>query len=206
MSTYEIISITISSISLVSIIILAISLIMSIHSSNQLRKSKAAEAITFYIQKTTDTASISVKIVSSFTQEQCDCLHKRKELVVDAKELGLLCYICPHREFCRKAGAQKLCATQDNEVFLHKDISYLMRYEVLRYLNNLESVLLYWELGVVDQKIIEKELLFLKYKDSDYKGLEMMRKLFGGAEAYPAIENYYLYIEKKRLKSILKNK
>ena len=79
---------------------------------------------------------------------------------------------------------------------LNKDVVYYIRDNVFRYLNNLECVLLNWELGVVDQKIIEKELSFLEHIDDEYKGLEMMRQLFGGAEAYPAIEKYYSNINK----------
>ena len=72
----------------------------------------------------------------------------------------------------------------------------MLRNNVLRYLNNLECVLLYWELGVVDQKTIEKEMSFLKYKNDVYKGLEIMRNLSGGAEAYPALDKYLMVFEK----------
>ena len=183
-----------------SIIIMAISLIISIHSSNQLRKIKATEAVTYYIESTTDIASLSVAIVSSFSQEQCEILYRQEELTVNAERLSYFCYICPNKEFCRKSDSQKLCKTNNNEVVLHQDVSFLIRDNVLRYLSTLECVLLYWELGVVDQKIIEKELLFLAQKDGIYNGLEKMRLLFGGAEAYPAIEKYYSFIDKESSK------
>lgn len=198
MSTYEIISITISSIGLASIIIMAISLIVSIHGTKQLRKSKAADAITYYIKSTTDIISYSVWIISSFSQEQCNCLHKLKDFSVDVKELDKICYICPHREFCRKDNNQMLCKRYDNRIILHKDIRFFLRENVLLYLNNLECVLLNWELGVVDQRIIEKELSFLEHIDDVYEGLEKMRLLFGGADAYPAIEEYYKSLNKNK--------
>ena len=49
-------------------------------------------------------------------------------------------------------------------------------------------------------KIIEKELSFLERMDKEYKGLETMRSLIGGASAYPAIEKYYTFLKKKHCK------
>lgn len=196
MSSYEIISIIISSVSSLSIVIMAVSLIINIHNSIQLRKSKAAEAVSYYIQSTSDITSSSVAIVSSFSNTQCNSLYRQKELCVNDDELKKICNICPHNALCRQKNNQKLCIKKDDGFLLQEDISFMLRNNVLRYLNNLECVLLYWELGVVDQKTIEKEMSFLKYKNDVYKGLEIMRNLSGGAEAYPALDKYLMVFEK----------
>lgn len=193
MSKYELIDIVINIVGLCSIIIMSISLIISVKNSIQLRKIKAAESIRFYIQSTSDITSSAVAFVSSLSQKQCECLYDGKDLYVDKEDIKIICNICPYKTNSQSCS---ICKKKRSGILVQKDVSYMIKKNVLLYLNNLECVLLYWELGVVDRKTIEKELLFLKDKDTDYRGLEIMRKQFGGAEAYPAIEKFYKRIEK----------
>lgn len=197
MSTYEFISIIISSIGLLSTIGLIISLLLSVHDSKNSSKIKAAEAITYYIKSTSDETTLAVAIISDFSQEQCKSLYKREDLYVDECDLKLICSICPHKNSCRNLTKKKLCQKGNDKFLLQEDISYILRDHIIRYLNNLECVLLYWALGVVDKKTIEEELSFLKSKDSMYKGLEFIRKLAGGDESYPAIDRYFKSIDEK---------
>lgn len=198
MSSYEVVSLIFSGVSLLSIIILTISLLLSLHDSKQTKKSKAAETICYYIQSITDEISNSVSIVSTFSDDQCRDLYEHNKISVDIGTRNAICYKCPHRDECRlKDEKDKPCSCNQGNCEIQEDVSYIIREHIVKYLNILECVLLYWDLGIVDEKTIEAELSFLQHRDSVYRGLEVFRKLTSKDDnPYPALNKFYEKMDK----------
>lgn len=168
---------------------------------DQLRRDKTVDLVIFYSEKITKETKTIEKIVSSLSDEQCQDLYNCTPIIVEERTKKKICEICPRHELCLKNISEvgsELCK-KDEEYVIDGETLYLIRNNVVSYLNTLESVLLAWQLGIVDQQVIEEQFKFLDKKRQRERALETFRTIAGSGQSYPAIEKFYQHLDKKRL-------
>lgn len=177
---------------------------------DQDRREQTVKMVIFYTKSITDETKYAESIVSSFSEDQCRELYNCGVLVVNKDTKEKICTICPHKEECKKLKDNR-CRKKETSFIIQDDVLYHLRGHIIKYLNSLESVLLSWQLGIVDQEVIEEQFAFLNKKSEREKALGIFRKIAGNGHSYPAIEKFYQHLEQKEreeaqksLKKILK--
>ncbi len=79
---------------------------------------------------------------------------------------------------------------KDDEYELNEDQVARLRWEVISFLNFLESILTAWRHNIVDRNIIMEEFQYLINPEEGYYILEKVRKAAGGRKVYPAIDDF----------------
>ena len=124
--------------------------------------------------------SVAEQVARKLTNEQGILLYKHEAFEVTDAIKEDICKFCPlEKELCSK------CSLKDSNKVDGKILTEL-RWHVITYLNTLETVLIAWDLGIVDRATVEEQFAFLK--DSS-KGitLSQFRNIAGG---YPVIEKF----------------
>ncbi len=79
---------------------------------------------------------------------------------------------------------------------LHLAEVVVWRWEVVCYLNMLESILSAWHHGIADKKIIEEEFKYLIDPKDNHGLLPKFRKVAG--DSYPAITAFANHLQKEK--------
>ncbi len=175
---------------------------------DQARREKTVEMVMYYVRNTKKETRVIEKIVAGFSDEQCQDLYNYTPFQIDEKTKRLLCQICPHKEECQKMSdikKENCCKKKDNcrfkkgNSYIIDDVTLLfIRGHIISYLNVLECVLLSWQLGIVDQGVIEEQFIFLDKKRQKEQALDTFRTIAGLGKSYPAIEKFYQHLKQKR--------
>lgn len=168
----------------------------------QLRREKTVDMVIFYIKNIRqDTKSVE-KIVSRFSDDQCQDLYDFNPFIIDKHIKERICAICPNRSRCIENNKIKneLCKDNDGRYWIKDNVLEFLRTIVISYLNTLESVMLAWQLAIVDQKTIQEQFAFLDKKPQKERALEIFRSIAGQGHSYPAIEKFYQYLEQQKIK------
>ena len=163
---------------------------------DQARREKTAEMVTYYTQRVNPQTRYVEKIVANFDDDQCIDLYNCVPFVVNEETHNKLCSICPNKSTCTKE-TEPLCKNSDGKYYVKDELLYCLRGTIINYLNTLESVLLTWELGIVEQDVIVEQFAFLDKKRQKERALETFRSIAGGGHSYPAIEKFYQYLKRE---------
>jgi hypothetical protein len=157
------------------------------------RRTKAVDLIQFWSSKLTKQSSIARKLVESFSEEQCKSLAQQKEFQIDINKKDLI----------KEIITDIVIDGNQTSIKLNEAQSSLLRWEVVNYLNQLESVLAAWRHHVADREIIEEEFKYLYDPRQNHTGVEKFRKAFG-TESYLGIKEFIEHVtrteEKKNKK------
>lgn len=180
----------------------------------QARRDKTVEMIIRYSESISKTTKAVEKIVSTFTDEQCQDLYNGVSFDITSKTKEEICKICPHKKECQELELREStqntgtppeeqpelrpCEKEKNKYYVEETILYFIRGHIISYLNTLESVLLAWQLGIVVPDVIEEEFIFLDKKRQRDRALEMFRSIAGNGKSYPAIDLFYQHLDNKR--------
>ena len=132
-------------------------------------------------------SSMSEDVVRKFNEQQCQSLYKHEPFGVSDEVIPSICKFCTlSKDDCPN------CKITTSKRVEGKILNEL-RYHVISYLNMLETVMVSWHLGIVDQETIEDEFRFLA---ADGKGmaLDAFRRTAGG---YPLIGSFIDKIKDK---------
>lgn len=124
--------------------------------------------------------SIAEQVARKLNNDQGIMLYKHEAFMVSDSIREDICKFCPlDKQLCPK------CSLQNSNLVDGKILTEL-RWHVITYLNTLETVLIAWDLGIVDRETVEEQFDFLK--DSN-KGvtLSQFRNIAGG---YPVIDKF----------------
>lgn len=127
--------------------------------------------------------SLCRKLVETFTEEQARKLYAQESfsLPLDKKDLVLACLEAPLSTTITELHGQ-----------LHLSVEQVshLRWQVVSYLNVLESVLIAARHGVADANIIKEEFSYLVNRQKGHFILRNYRVAAGGKQTYPAIEDF----------------
>lgn len=129
--------------------------------------------------------SVAEQVARKLNNDQGLSLYNHNAFKVSEDIKKDICKFCPLKESdCAE------CSLKTTNNVNGKILSEL-RWHVITYLNTLETVLIAWDLGIVDRKTIEEQFEFLK---DPQKGLSLslFRNVAGG---YPVIEKFINHIK-----------
>lgn len=212
MRNYEIIMISLTAYSSLSLVLLVVQLIISKQDSRARHDEKRREKTVDYMIKWSESlsweTSYALHIVETFNHQQCVSLYKHKPFEVDYEIKKKLCPICSHylKDTCHKCLEQQ----ENNEDIIlnanNKERLYTIdviqcteiRWYIIKYLNHLEALLISWKQGIVDRDIIEEQFCYLYDPKSGQDTLQSFRNVAGGGKSYPTIEEFCLELRNNR--------
>lgn len=221
MSTYDIISLSLSTYSSLSLVLLVIQLIVAKQESRDRHDEKRREKTVDYIIKWSESLSWetthATHIVETFNHKQCECLYKKLPFEVNYETKKNLCPICSSysKNTCRKCINNGVnCSSNETIEANNKEQLYTidaiqcteLRWYVIKYLNHLEALLISWKQGIVDRDIIEEQFCYLYDPASGTDTLQSFRNIAGDGKSYPTIEEFCLELRNKRQQSTNKMK
>lgn len=123
---------------------------------------------------------IAEQVARKLNTDQCQALYRHQSFEVAESIKKEICKFCPlDCSVCNE------CKLKNSNVVDGKILTEL-RWHVITYLNTLETVLISWDLGIVDRKTIEEQFEFLN-DVSKGSTLSEFRRTAGG---YPVIEAF----------------
>lgn len=126
----------------------------------------------------------SRKIVENFNKEQCKKLFNNEVFAVSPTQYKEICKRLPQES----NKEEKL--NSDSMVKLSPLEVNLLRDDVIKYLNLLESILAARQFKIADNKLIKNEFKYLVKSKSGECVLSVFREAMGDKEAYPAIKKF----------------
>lgn len=151
------------------------------------RREKAIELISQWALNMNKRGSAARKLVETLDHEKSKSLYKQEPLKIDKKHIGLL----------RAALEVEVKESSENDITLDETQSSELRWQVVTFLNNLESVLSAWRHNVADKEIISEQFRYLVSPTEGHYILEEFRIVAGGNHTYPAIKEFVDYINKE---------
>lgn len=191
------------------------------------RREKAVDLLLAWNNSLKKETSLARKTVESFSFEQCQSLFRQEAFQVNKKQYKSILEIMDYDEGDRKEHkqqkaqeeqrAQPESVEQVNQIEPVKqpdkkknesndkedteldegEVSKL-RWLVLTYLNELESILVAWQYSVANRKIIEAQFSFLFNDANGCNALSNFRKACGGQSCYPAIESFAAHVQREK--------
>ena len=89
-----------------------------------------------------------------------------------------------------------LYESSKDECYLSQRKLVELRWYIISYLNTLETVLVAWQQGTVDKKMIEREFSYMYNPENGVDVLSKFRSTAGGSKVYPVID-YFIFTLKK---------
>ena len=222
MSNFEIISLSLSAYSSLSLVLLVIQLIVSKQDAKARHDEKRREKTVDYMIKWSESlsweTSYALRIVESFNHQQCISLYKNIPFEVDYKTKESLCPICSRylkntcNDCLKKKKQKEQCgdvtiennstssAKETKEKLYTIDVTQCaeIRWYIIKYLNHLEALLISWKEGIVDREIIEEQFCYLYNPISGTDTLQSFRNIAGDGKSYPTIEEFCLELRNNR--------
>ena len=175
----------------------------SLHDEHEkARREKAIEVLQYWHQRLSRRSSLARKLVENFTFAQSKQLLDQDQVTkipVIFKENILS--IFPDIELQGKEGI--IYSANPDEICLSSEYSGLLRWEIVSYLNYLETMLSAWHHNVADQEMLEEQLTYLVSSKNNHFLLENFRQASGDGESYPSIKVFIAYLKNKSEKETL---
>lgn len=178
-------------ISLIELIILIISAVLIIpqiyllkkqikEQHEERRRENTTQFMATWCNSVKKDTCIAEQVARKLNTDQCKKLYQHESFSVSNDIKKDICKFCPiNKEICEK------CSLRDSELVDGKILTEL-RWHVITYLNTLETILISWDLGIVDKETIENQFAFLNDTDKGCT-LAEFRHTAGG---YPVIEKF----------------
>jgi hypothetical protein len=153
--------------------------------SNDISRRKVAlDSIREWTRNLTKNGSIARKIVETFNEEQCKLLKNEEEIKIDSKLSKSL-----------KIYFNEDMKTENGFCIINEGQSSVLRWEIITYLNSLETVLTSWRHSISDREIIEEQFSYLYNEQENHTTLEKFRRVIG-IHTYPSIQEFINELKK----------
>ena len=151
------------------------------------RREKAVELISQWALNLNKRGSAARKLVETLDHEKSKLLFNQEPLTIGKKHIGLV----------RAALEADVNEPEGNEIDLDENQSSELRWQVVTFLNSLESVLSAWRHNIADKDIITEQFRYLVSKTDGHYILEEFRVVAGGSHTYPAIQEFVEHLKKE---------
>ena len=91
---------------------------------------------------------------------------------------------------------------EEKEIQVDTRGSAYIRWQLIKYLNLLESILSAWAYKIADKDLIEDQFSYLFKTEGSSKALKKFREIAGGISSYPSIELFEREMQKKEEKKL----
>lgn len=124
---------------------------------------------------------IAEQVARKLNGEQCGKLYRHEAFDVSDEIKNDICKFCPlEKTLCNDSCSLKTSKRVDGKILTE------LRWHVVTYLNTLETLLIAWDLGIVDRGTIQEQFAFLN-DASKGSTLSQFRHTAGG---YPVTEKF----------------
>jgi len=144
------------------------------------RREKTVDIMFTWCESLMRDTALAEQVTRKFSTEQCRCLYEQRPFNVTQEIKTALCKFCPFPD------SECSDCTLKNETTVDGKIHTELRHHVMMYLNTLETIMVAWQLAVVDRKTIEEQFHFL-VAEGKGEALHNLRTVAGG---YPAIGEF----------------
>ncbi len=158
------------------------------------RRITSVEMLHIWHERLSRKASISRKLVEQFSFEQAKAVLKQEKITLEKNLKESFFSIFP------EAADDMHHAIEENETnfVVPEKYSALLRWELVSYLNTLETVLSAWNHKVADREMIEEQFEYFVSPEDNHYMLQEFRRAAGGAKHYPCIEVFVEHLKNKR--------
>jgi len=146
-------------------------------------------------------SSIARKFTEALDFNQSKSLHNQESFKVDAKHKDLLL-----GSISKDSALHSSIKDDNKEIEIPVSDCADIRWQVVSYLNNLESTLSAWRHNVADKDMIEEQYHFLVSPKDGHYLLKEFREAAGGSRHFPSIEEFVSHIQEKSKNKGGKNK
>lgn len=155
------------------------------------RREKTIEVFIFWDQSLSRTSTLARKLVEEFTFAQAEQL-LAADLVtnIDKTYKSKIVAIFPEIETQGHEGIEN---NGETLISLKPEFSGLLRWEIVSYLNNLETVLSAWTHHVCDREMIEEQFTYLVSPQKNHFLLKNFRQATGSS--YPCIDKFIEHLK-----------
>jgi hypothetical protein len=136
------------------------------------------------------SSSLARRLVEELNDDQTKALADEHELTIDKKYKDLVLGVL---SVVPKDGLNE----SDRGIILYRSQVADIRWQVVRYLNILESVFVAARHGVANREILVEQFNYLYDKGKRHYVLKKFREVLGGAEAYPALDELETSLREK---------
>ena len=158
------------------------------------RHEMAINLLIDWVGKLERETSAARKLAEELTLVQAGLLFKEQELELkDQESIQALVDIC-------LAESKFKSEKKNGKIFLDVPAVSLIRWQVISYLNYLETMLSAWRNNVATRSILEEEFNYLFDEAKGFKALSNFRKAAGGDSAFPAITEFEEVMVHKKLR------
>lgn len=151
------------------------------------RREKAIELISVWALNMNKRGAAARKLVETLDKERSKSLFNQEPLKINKKHIGLL----------QAALESKVEEPTGDNITLSELQSSELRWQIITFLNNLESVLSAWRHNVADKDIITEQFRYLLSTTDGHYILQEFRVAAGGNQSYPAIQEFVKHIKEE---------
>ncbi|WP_040508046.1 hypothetical protein [Leptospira wolffii] len=156
------------------------------------RREKSVDLLANWAQELDQKSSITRKFAELLNEENLRCIYNQESFVIpDKPEKNKKLYAA-----CLDLDLEHI-STDNNQIIIPESHSAQIRWQLIKYLNNLESVISAWAYNIADRELIEDEFSYLFTDQGAGSALKKFRVLTGGAKSYPSIEAFELKMNEK---------
>jgi hypothetical protein len=168
------------------------------------RREKAVDLMLGWSRQLDRKSSITRKFAELLSEENLRCIFNQESFSLPGmpEKNEKLLAACLGLED-EKAKLQ----TVNGQIVVSESQSGMIRWQLISYLNSLESVISAWACNVADREIIQNEFEYLFSSDGSGQALAKFRVIAGGSASYPYIELFEIEMKKlhaKRLEARVK--
>lgn len=154
------------------------------------RREKTAEWMNNWCNSVKKATISAESIAQTFDENQCRALYRRDAFSVNKKTGKKICEMCSLDKHIQCEN----CSLQEDGTTVDSAILDELRWHVVSYLNTLETLMVAWDLAIVDRQTIEEQYQFLYDPSRGNNAIEKFRYAAGG---YPTIEKFMQTIRPK---------
>lgn len=147
------------------------------------RRQNAVALISDWSKGLKQNASIARKFVEELSPKNAEHLWNQESFEISVNKLEMI------KACLSGTGINNSLIEKGGLILLDIEVVSAIRWQVISYLNQLESILSAWRHNVADKEILEEELSYLISKESK-EILKTFRNVVTGNEAYPAIDEF----------------
>ncbi|WMJ75398.1 hypothetical protein RCC89_19865 [Cytophagaceae bacterium ABcell3] len=144
------------------------------------RNSKAVDLIKDWTKSLNSKSSTARKLVETFDQQQCIKLNKQETFEIEDSE--------SNKKYFKVIFESEPTAA-NSKISIDYENSSKLRWEIITYLNTLESILTAYRHNVADREILKEQFTYLVKPEENHYVLAEFRKA-SGDKNYPAILDF----------------
>lgn len=194
MDTYEILSLIIGGLNSLSLLLVSIQIILSRkfekENHEEQRRIKTVEVLNSWCASLKKETRLAEKIVEKLDEDSCKKLYDYAPFKMGEELHNMMCQMCSqYSADCSR------CKPDENKKYLIDGTQLTeLRGNVTNYLNNLETVAVAWQQGIVDKEAVELQFSYL-YTPGTKSALCNYRKIAGRGNSFPVLNEFYKKIQ-----------